>query len=223
MKTNHSKIFILILFVSLLLFASGCATSRGIVDVKVSPSETPAGGVAVKIVNVTDSRKFEVAPKEQTTPSLGEEEIKDANIRSRAIGRKRNAFGKALGDFLLPEGKTVQGVVKEAMSKALREKGYAVIDPGSIDYEKAIPLEADINQLWAYMTPGFWAIKLEFEAIVNIQGDVFRDSNKEKIRGYYLLSAQTGVESNWIEVMQNGIDNFIDNFKKKLRDAASGK
>jgi hypothetical protein len=26
-----------------------------------------------------------------------------------------------------------------------------------------------------------------------------------------------------IEVMQNGIDNFIDNFKKKLRDAASGK
>jgi hypothetical protein len=223
MKTNHSKIFILILFVSLLLFASGCATSRGIVDVKVSPSETPAGGVAIKIVNVTDSRKFEVAPKLQSTPSLNEEEIKDANIRSRAIGRKRNTYGKALGDFLLPEGKTVQGFVKEAMSKALREKGYAVVEPRSTDYEKAIPLEAAINQLWTYMTPGFWALTLEFETIVNVQGDVFQNSKEEQIRGYSRLSAQTGAESNYIEVMQNGIDNFIDNFKKKLRDAASGK
>jgi len=223
MKKNHSKIVVLILFGSMLLFASGCATSRGVVDVKVSPSETPAGGVAIKILNVTDSRNFEVAPKLQSTPSLNEEEIKDANIRSRAIGRKRNTYGKALGDFLLPEGKTVQGLVKDAMSKALREKGYAVVEPRSSDFEKAMTLEADINQLWAYMKPGFWALTLEFETIVNIKGDVFQNSKEEQVRGYSRMSAQTGAESNYIEVMQNGIDNFIDNFKKKLRDATSGK
>jgi hypothetical protein len=223
MKTNHTKIIVLILFVGLFLFASGCATSRGIVDVKVSSSESPAGGLAVKVISVADSRKFEVAPKAQSTPSLSEEEIKDANIRSRAIGRKRNTYGKALGDFLLPEGKTVQGLVKDALSKALREKGYAVVEASSINYEKAIPLEADINQLWTFMTPGFWALTLEFETIVNIQGDVFQNSNEEQIRGYSRMSAQTGAESNYIEVMQNGIDNFIDNFKKKLRDSSPGK
>lgn len=223
MKTQHLKIFQLILFVGLLLFANGCATSRGIVDVRVSSSESSTGGVAVKIVNVADSRKFEVAPKAQSTPSLNEAEIDDANIRSRAIGRKRNTYGKALGDFLLPEGKTVQGLVKDAMAKALREKGYAVIEPSSIHYEKAIPLEANINQLWAFMTPGFWALTLEFETIVNIQGDVFQNSKEEQIRGYSRMSAQTGAESNYIEVMQNGIDNFIENFKKKIRDSSPGK
>lgn len=223
MKTNHSKIFALILLGSLLLFASGCATSRGIVDIKVSSTGTTTGGEAVKIMNITDSRQFEVAPKEATTPSLSEEEIKDAKIRSRAIGRKRNTFGKAMGDFLLTEGKTVQGLVKDAMSKALREKGYAVVEPGSTNYEKAMPLEADINQLWAYMKPGFWALSLEFETIVNVRGDVFQDSKKEQVRGYSRLSAQTGAESNYIEVMQNGIDNFIDNLKKKLRNPSSGK
>jgi hypothetical protein len=73
------------------------------------------------------------------------------------------------------------------------------------------------------MTPGFWALTLEFETIVNIQGDVFQNSKEEQIRGYSRMSAQTGAESNYIEVMQNGIDNFIENFKKKIRDSSPGK
>jgi uncharacterized lipoprotein YajG len=201
------------------LILSGCATSRSIVDIKVPPGPNPTNGKAVKIVQIIDSRKFEVSPKTQSVPSLNEEEMKDSKITSRAVGRKRNSYGKAMGDFLLPEQRTVQDLVREAMTKALREKGYSVFEQNSANYQNVLPLEADIGQLWSYITPGFWSLSLEFETIVKIKGDVFPTSNEEQIRGYAQMSVQTGAESNWIETIQNGIDDFIKNFKEKLKSA----
>ena len=217
MRNVSIKGFFASLIVVLVL--SGCATSRSIVDIKVSPGTNPANGKEVKIVQITDGRKFEVAPKTQSIPSLNEEEIKDSKITSRAIGRKRNTYGKAMGDFMLPEQRTVQDLVREAMTKALREKGYSVVEQSSASYQNGLPLEADIGTLWAYITPGFWSLTLEFETIVRIKGNVFPTSNEEQIRGYAQMSVQTGAESNWIETIQNGIDDFIKNLKEKLKSA----
>jgi hypothetical protein len=201
------------------LILGGCATSRSIVDVKVSPGLNPANGKAVKIVQITDGRKFEVAPRIQSIPSLNEEEIKDSKITSRAVGRKRNGYGKAMGDFHLPEQRTVQDVVREAMTKALREKGYSVVEQGAATYQNALPLEADIGQFWTYMTPGMWSLTLEFETIVRIRGNAFPTSKEEQIRGYAQMSTQVGSESNYVETMQSGIEDFIKNFKEKLKSA----
>jgi hypothetical protein len=217
MSNVSIKGFLLLSIVVLVL--SGCATSRSTVDIKVSPGTNPANGKEVKIVQITDGRKFEVAPKTQSIPSLNEEEIKDSKITSRAIGRKRNTYGKAMGDFMLPEQRTVQDLVREAMTKALREKGYSVVEQSSAIDQNGLPLEADIGQLWTYITPGFWSLTLEFETIVRIKGNVFPTSNEEEIRGYAQMSVQTGAESNWIETIQNGIDDFIKNLKEKLRSA----
>lgn len=217
MRNVSIKGFLLLSIVVLVL--SGCAVSRSIVDIKVSPGTNPANGKEVKIVQITDGRKFEVAPKTQSIPSLNEEEIKDSKITSRAIGRKRNTYGKAMGDFMLPEQRTVQDLVREAMTKALREKGYSVVEQSSANYQNVLSLEADIGQLWTYITPGFWSLTLEFETIVRIKGNVFPTSNEEEIRGYAQMSVQTGAESNWIETIQNGIDDFIKNLKEKLKSA----
>lgn len=211
----------LLLLAMALFVIGGCATSRSIVDIRVSPGSNPAGGKAVKIEQITDSRKFEVAPRVQSIPSLSEEEINNSKITSRVIGRKRNTYGKALGDFLLPEQRTVQDLVREAMTKALREKGYSVVEQGSPAYPNALPLSADINQLWAYMTPGFWSLTLEAETIIAVRGDVFPTSREEKIRGYGRMSAQTGLESNYVEVLQESIEDFVKNLKEKLRQASS--
>jgi hypothetical protein len=217
MRNVSIKGFLLLSIVVLVL--SGCATSRSTVDIKVSPGTNPANGKEAKIVQITDGRKFEVAPKTQSIPSLNEEEIKDSKITSRAIGRKRNTYGKAMGDFMLPEQRTVQDLVREAMTKALREKGYSVVEQSSAIHQNGLPLEADIGQLWTYITPGFWSLTLEFETIVRIKGNVFPTSNEEEIRGYAQMSVQTGAESNWIETIQNGIDDFIKNLKEKLKSA----
>jgi hypothetical protein len=35
------------------------------------------------------------------------------------------------------------------------------------------------------------------------------------------MSTQVGTESNYIETMQNGLEDFIKNFKEKLKSATS--
>jgi hypothetical protein len=42
-----------------------------------------------------------------------------AEVKARAIGRKRNTYGKALGDMVLEGGQTVEGVVREYLVIAL--------------------------------------------------------------------------------------------------------
>ena len=58
-----------------LAILSGCATSRGIIDVQEDVSGNPTAGVALKISRVTDARKFEIDPKQADIPSLKNDEI----------------------------------------------------------------------------------------------------------------------------------------------------
>ncbi|MFH0879382.1 MAG: flagellar biosynthesis protein, partial [Lentisphaerota bacterium] len=136
------------------LLGSGCATNRGILNVQVEKTKNPSEGRTVTIVSVNDARVFEEAPRVSSTPSLKGAEITDKSITSRAIARKRNGFGKAMGDILLPEGRTVEQLVREALVKSFRDSGYRVLEAGEVaaDGEKAIPVEADIEQFWSWCT-----------------------------------------------------------------------
>jgi hypothetical protein len=86
---------------------AGCATSRS--EIRLSspaPAATPQATTtdrAVVIRSVHDERVFEQAPDDPSTPSLGFEGASQASddLKARAVGRKRNSFGKAMGDILL--------------------------------------------------------------------------------------------------------------------------
>ena len=86
---------------------TGCATSRGILEVPLTVGDNPAQGREVKIVRVSDRRTFQMKPPDPSTPSLKDEAIDNPAITSRAIARKRSGYGMAMGDILLPEGQTV--------------------------------------------------------------------------------------------------------------------
>jgi hypothetical protein len=202
--------------VGLVLFGTGCATNRGILDVSVKVPPNPASGKLVNIVRVTDQRKFEEAPHEASIPSLKGNEIGDKAITLRAIARKRNGYGKAIGDIVLPEGRTVEDVVREALTKSFREEGYQVADVTAAATPGAIPVEADIEQFWAWFTPGFWACGLEFEARVKITGPVASFKNGEVVRGYILLHTQAANTRAWMNVMDKGLENFGQSVRKDL-------
>ena len=105
----------------LILVGTGCATNRGILTINERESQLNRTGVAVKINKIVDMRHFEPEPSDPSTPSLKRwDEINDKKITERAVARKRNSYGKAMGDILLPEGKTVGGLVESAVIKALR-------------------------------------------------------------------------------------------------------
>lgn len=200
------------------LLGSGCATNRGILDVRVTEPQNPASGRAVVIARVTDSRVFELAPLEPSIPSLKGGEIGDKAITSRAIARKRNGYGMAIGDILLPEGRTVEALVREALVKSFREAGYRVIDgtASANDKANATPIEADIEQFWSWVTPGFWALTMEFEAKVRIKGDVPSFKNGETVRGYVELHTQAAGTRAWENTINKGIDEFIDEVRKRI-------
>jgi hypothetical protein len=60
----------------------------------------------------------------------------------------------AFAEILLPEGRTVEQIVREAATKALAEKGYAVVAEESPEFAQALPVNIEIQQFWSWFTPG---------------------------------------------------------------------
>lgn len=201
----------------LTLFGSGCATNRGIIDVRVAAVQNPTTGPVVKIVKVSDLRKFELAPDKANIPSLKNGAIGDKLITSRAIARKRNGYGKALGDILLPEGRTVEALVKDSATKALKEKGYRVVEAGDAQYATALPITIDIHQFWAWMRPGFWALSLDFEGIVSCNNPRVFIASGEKIRGHLELKTQAAGTRAWTNILNQGLDALNVEMQKKMK------
>ena len=77
----------ILLVLCLGLLATGCATSRGVIDVTAPETANPETGVAVAVVEVKDRRAFQIDPPRPSIPSLKNDEIGDRTITSRAIAR----------------------------------------------------------------------------------------------------------------------------------------
>ena len=211
----------IVLIVATALFLAGCATSRSVLDITVPDVPNPAGSQAVKIMEVVDKRVFELKPNNPSVPSLQNGEVKDLKITRRAVARKRNTYGAALGDVLLPEGQTVTQLTRAALVNALRDSGYRVVAAGDAGYDTATPISADIEQFWAWMTPGFWQIKLEYRARIQLTGDWPLNGEKRTLEGDSLLTTTAAFESEWQKVISDGLQNLIQNLKSMLKKATS--
>jgi hypothetical protein len=202
---------------SFLLLLSGCATTRSTIDIPVAAGQASSTKAYVKLVSVTDQRRFEATPSEPSVPSLEKaEEMKDPAITARAIARKRGGFGKAMADILLPEGRTVAQVVAEAVTTALRQQGYAVVDEKSPEFARAIPLSVEIRQFWSWFSPGFWAISLEFESIVVLKSEAMFAGKDETVRGYAIVKSMAATDGEWQRSMQEGVADLIDKLTAKI-------
>lgn len=109
---------------------AGCALGRTTVDVSAPQGTNPTTGKYVRIDSVQDKRIFTVKPPSADMASLDPDEDSSDASKARAIGRKRNGYGKALGDVVLPEGKTASGLVENALATGFQEAGYIVVKQG---------------------------------------------------------------------------------------------
>ena len=152
----------------------GCATSRS--EVKLA---APEAGVsvpvtkqrAVVIQSVRDERIFMEKPGDPSTPSLGGEGATAATAatKARAIGRKRNTYGQALGDVLLQEGQTVTGVVRDNLAAAFRQAGYRVAPDSASAGPQPLLVDVRIRKFWSWLQPGFWAITVHSQIETDLQ------------------------------------------------------
>ena len=209
--------------ISALAFASlfsGCATTTSTVDVQHAQAPAVAAKEFAKITEVRDIRRFEAAPKEPSTPSLeNAQELKNAAITSRAIARKRGGYGMAFANVLLPEGRTVELVVREAVAKALIEQGYEVVDAKSPQYEKALPMQVDIDQFWAWFTPGFWQVTVEFRGLLLVKAEGLTGRKEDIVRGNAEVKGMAVTDSEWKEVVVAGVNDLTKNLKAVIKPA----
>jgi hypothetical protein len=207
-----------ILLTALLFLGTGCALGRDVVDVRVAPSANPTAGPLVRIERVTDRRVFQANPPEANIPSLeNADDIKNPAVTSRAIARKRGGFGKALGEIALPEGQTVAGLVEEALGRALQEAGYRVVRKGDPAATEGMPIEADIDQFWAWFRPGFWQVAAEFEARISMKAPMAAFQSAEPVKGVARVEGMAITQDDWQKVVNQGLEDLTRNFRERLK------
>jgi uncharacterized lipoprotein YajG len=215
MKAMPGYCFVLVMVLAMM---TGCATNRSIVSL-----ERPETGAAVQpsgktvyIKEVADKREFQDNPPSQEIPSLGFEGASAATdaVKKRAIGRKRNTFGKAIGDFLLEEGQTVESVVGAALRHAFKNMGYTPVSSPAEVKADTVVVSASVEKFWTYMTPGFWALTLSCDIATTVTVEKAGGIKKETVSVKQDGSYQIGTESNYMEV----VNQALDSYEKKVAD-----
>jgi uncharacterized lipoprotein YajG len=208
----------LILGLSSLVLLGGCATSRSVLDIP-SPAAreaAQANGREVFVASVADRRSFETAPDSPEIPSLAPGEDQSDTIKARAVGRKRNTFGKALGDILLKEGQSIETLTASSIRQAFAEKGYKVIDRGEEATPDTLLVDAAVDKFWSWMNPGFAAITLSTEISTDLAIRSPAQSKTVTVSVKASGNYQTGMEENWIEVINKALRAYVDELKAKL-------
>lgn len=141
---------------------SGCALGRDQISLASvsAPAQKPAAskGRSVFIRAVTDERVFSATGDDPATPSLDADGDK-AEIKARAVARKRNGYQMALGDVLLEPGQTVAGRVGDTLRDAFQQSGYKVATEAG---GNPAPLVVDVRvkKFWTWRRAGFTSIGL---------------------------------------------------------------
>lgn len=218
-EKNMSRKIPLIFLLAFSALAAGCATSRS--EVKLaSPSES-AGSfhvtkhTVVLVRSVEDERVFEDAPSSPSIPSIGHEGTSQASAdtKARAFARKRNGFGKALGEVLLEPGQTVASVVRDNVVAAFRQAGFrTTTDPREAGGSPMV-VDVHVKQLWAWMQPGFWAITLKANIETDLKSN--RSSSPVKVSAHAEQSGMAATDSSWVEVLDAALKDYRDKVAKE--------
>jgi hypothetical protein len=198
----------------------GVLQNRAIISLQVpEPTATIQHNDKTLYINsVTDNRIFQKNPRSPNIPSLGftakeEEAIK--SIQKRAIARKRNSFGKALGDILLEENQTVELVVRKLLIKSFTELGYDIIDNQEDLKDNTIVIDTSIEKFWSWMNMGF---KISLTTEIETKITITKPLNDTKdIYVKYSDSYFAASGSNWLEVMKKCMQKYTERVKEDFR------
>ena len=201
-----------------LLLLGACATNRSTLTLAVPAQGTLVSGHKVAVIDtVTDQRTFEADPDQPSTPSLkkGAKYSLDAEGRSKAIARKRNGYGMAIGDIVLEGDATVQTLTRQLVTQGLQQRGYRVAAPGEAVPADALKLRVNVNEFWAWITPGMWAGTIEARVKTSIEAS--SDTTRSiEVLGYGENIVQTGRDLNWQQAYERAFNDYLVKFKAAL-------
>ena len=197
--------------------------SHAVVDVRVPPATgavaAPAG--VAKIVEVRDSHRFEAMSLDPSQPSLpGAGDVPEAASTRRVVAVNRNAYGHPMGVVVLSDGRAVSDLVYESARRALEEKGWAVAGPSSPDFARAVSLSLDVDHFWAWMTPGFSFITMNFVAVIELRGERLTGEPVSQAATSLTIESPTALEGDWEELVARGVADLTEAIREQLRTPA---
>lgn len=211
---------LLILVLSIFVFA-GCATSRGYLKLEVPTTDLiTQTGKQVLIRSIEDNREFQDYPPSPDIPSLGFGGVQQASkeMKSRAIARKRDLYGKALGDIFLEEGQTVETVIYGALKNALNANGYTVVNNKNEVKQDVIIMDVTIDKFWAWVNPGLWTIAIKAEITTSINVIIPNQVETKVIKASAINKALSGKTENWIKAYKMTIEDYINKAKDEFNN-----
>ena len=120
---------------------------------------------------------------------------------------------------MLPEGRTVEQLGHDVVTKALAERGYSVVDEKSPEFSNALPLHVEIHKFWSWGTV-IPTVSLEFEGILVLRGEALIGSEGQRVRGYARSEFGSGSRTtwgDWQKTTHSAIVDLTENVKAKIR------
>lgn len=209
-------IFFIVLFSS--LFLSGCATNRGIVDIKVPLSKETIqdNGKEIYIKLPVNHRKYEKNPIAHNSPSLNPRRTQTGSVKERAFGRKNNGYNQRMGDVLLPRKKSVDRLVQNALQQAFVEKGFKIIENEHNINENTYIVSSDILTFWAWDNIDFLTVILSAEIATELVIESSEGIKRQLVAVKVVHRDPTAFERRWRLVMEDAVAVYIDAVKKQL-------
>lgn len=200
---------------SCLLFV-GCAANRSELSLTTQSTaldkaaiQTDANAPVAVLRSVVDQRVYEQAPRDPSTPSLGFEGADKASdeLKARAIGRKRNGYGMAMGDLVLEEGDTVTSLVRAELEAALTQAGYRVVaEQDARAQADALIIDVEVKEFWTWLQPGFWSLKLHAKILTDLSISNQSQPVVTSVRTYESRSFAT--DDAWMSVIQKALNEY---------------
>ena len=215
------KLLLFLIWAMSAFMLSGCATktSNFHIDFHIdtrhaytAPPAPSADAPTAYVADIVDGRVFvdKTSHPGDPTPAMT-----SAEERARSIGRKRNGFGKALGDYKLKDGQTVQSIVRSVLEDALTESGFNVLHDAGAVTKDTFSLKGVIFKYWTWTDMGFWQLQLVTDIATNMKtenGDTFTIEATER------LGCQFGTEKNALQSMNNSIGKFRSAAAAKFKE-----
>ena len=194
---------------------SGCATNVSTLNPDLSMcteiNNNPSSDTSVFIQSVSDERVFAENAPSADMPTWSND---GTHEEDRAIGRKRNGFGMALGGIVLPQGITATSIVERALSQAFKDNGYYVIKNAAEVNNNTKIIDIKMTQYWSWMNPGAFTITLTSDIKADVTG---YSSEPVNVHGNYSENFAFGTESSWLKVINQAIKNFLEDARNKLK------
>lgn len=156
---------------------AGCATGRTVISLPM-PAVTQyqgqeSNGKLLVIRAVTDERTYEDAPGDPSIPSLSEVPASRAaaDLKARAVARKRNGYGMAQGDVVLKEPESVLSIVQANADSAFATTGFRVAALTEVASTQAQVVNIRIKQFWLWLQPGLMVGTIRSRIVTELQFD----------------------------------------------------